>query len=410
MKQWMNSKNYLMKKYQNYNLHINMRDFTEYIYITEAWANVKNYKKELQNLMDVYKKKVASEEKKKAKGSMHWYPGRKQPEEILGKYPMQIIIDKLGYEPKTLIKHVWGPDGPKDKNVKDLCDYGKYILKQIDDEKITLDDLITWWEEYDTEILKKNWHDPAWIIKHVDGVKLWDPFRPKDTYTIDGIMKKPAAILLYLNSDAHKWKLTQEEREDLNNFYADPVNEEALRTAFKGIRKKLEKLRPSFSSAVSKWMTELMGDVTIDGTSLQSLLNAEYEDSKKSYYSGSNYRTCKGSSIVGIIYKSLTELYGIEFWKTSETDEDGYTVTTHKVSKGEDDKLEQFINDAESMEITVDDKGTVGHDSSGVHNSSFFTDYNHAFTVTISRHGKDDFVKEFPKVCVGSDYYSGGWD
>jgi hypothetical protein len=97
-----------------------MRDFTEYIYITEAWANTKNYKKELQNLMDAYKKKVESEAKKKAKGAMHWYPGRKQPEEILAKYPMQIIIDKLGYEPKTLVRQVWGPDGSKDKNVKEL--------------------------------------------------------------------------------------------------------------------------------------------------------------------------------------------------------------------------------------------------------------------------------------------------
>ena len=36
MKQWMNSKNYLTKRYQNYNSHIKIIDFAEYMYIIEA--------------------------------------------------------------------------------------------------------------------------------------------------------------------------------------------------------------------------------------------------------------------------------------------------------------------------------------------------------------------------------------
>lgn len=41
-----------------------MKSITEYIYITEAWANTKNYKHELDDLLAVYKKKKEAEEKR----------------------------------------------------------------------------------------------------------------------------------------------------------------------------------------------------------------------------------------------------------------------------------------------------------------------------------------------------------
>lgn len=63
---------------------------------------------------------------------------------------MQILIDKAGYEPKTL---GWGS---RHKEQFNLADYGNFLLKQIEDKKISTEDLIKWWEEYDTEILKKN--------------------------------------------------------------------------------------------------------------------------------------------------------------------------------------------------------------------------------------------------------------
>ena len=380
-----------------------MKSITEYIYITEAWANTKNYKRELDDLLGAYKKKKEAEEKKAAKGRLGWHPGYKYPAEVLAKYPMQILIDKAGYEPKTL---GWGSKGKEKFN---LADYGNFLLKQIEDKKISVEDLIKWWEEYDTEILKKNWHDPSWIIKQVDGDKLWDPFHPKSTHTIDNIVNNPASVLYYLKPEAKKWRLSEEERKDLNDFYSDPVNNEALGVAFKGIRKKLEKLRPTFSSAVSKWMEDIM-DITVDGDRLESLLEKEYEDGKKSYYSGSNFRTRKGTAIVSIIYKTLKDLYDIDFTSADVEDEEGNRTKTKHVVRNEDNpNLEKFTDDAPNMSVSVKDNGSVKDDTSDVWNSSFTTSYNHSFTVTVKRKGEDDYVKEFPSVCVATDYYSGGW-
>ena len=380
-----------------------MKQITEYIYLTEAWANTKNYKRELDDLLDKYKKKKEAEDKKAAKGKLGWYPSHKYPSEVLAKYPMQIIIDKMGYEPKTL---GWRSKGKEKFN---LADYGNFLLKQIEDKKISLEDLIKWWEEYDTEILKKNWHDPSWIIKQVDGDKLWDPFHPKSTHTIDNIVNNPASVLYYLKPEAKKWRLSEEERDELSNFYSDPVNNEALRVAFKGIRKKLEKLRPTFSSAVSKWMEQIM-DITINGDRLESLLEQEYEDGNKSYYSGSNFRTNKGTAIVSIIYKTLKDLYDIDFTRAVAQDDEGNWIKTKHVVNNEDSpNLEKFTDDAPNMVVSVKDNGSVKDDTSGVWNSSFITSYNHSFTVTVKRKGEDDYVKEFPSVCVATDFYSGGW-
>ena len=64
-----------------------MKTITEYIYLTEAWANTKNYKRELDDLLDKYKKKKEAEEKKAAKGKLGWRPSYKYPSEVLAKYP-----------------------------------------------------------------------------------------------------------------------------------------------------------------------------------------------------------------------------------------------------------------------------------------------------------------------------------
>jgi hypothetical protein len=379
-----------------------MKTLQEYILINEAWGNYKNYKRELEDLLDKYNKKEESNKNKRAKRG--FMGGRLvEAEEILAKYPVQILVDKLGYEPQKFKKYL--PNG-KQKEAINLFAYGSYLINLINKNEVSTEDLIKWWEEYETEILKKNWHDPNWIVKQVDGVKLWDPYNPKSMYKINRIMENPENIFQYLKSDARWYSLSREERETVRNFYADPVNHEALVTAFKGIKRKLEKLRPSFKSAVNNILKDLISEVQVGKRRLGGMLEEEYErERNRSYYSGSNYTNCEATAILGIVLKTLSEIYGFSI-------SNNYDNTYSSYGDGDNDpKFEKFIDEAPNLTITVTDNGSAETKTSGVYSSSFSTYYDHNFTVTVEHYGNKDktVTKEFKDITVGTNYYSGGW-
>ena len=379
-----------------------MKTLQEYILINEAWGNFKNYKRELEDLLDKYNKKEESNKNKRAKRG--FMGGRLvEAEEILAKYPVQILVDKLGYEPQKFKKYL--PNG-KQKEAINMYAYGSYLINLINKNEVSTEDLIKWWEEYETEILKKNWHDPNWIVKQVDGVKLWDPYNPKSMYKINRIMENPENIFQYLKSDARWYSLSREERETVRNFYADPVNHEALVTAFKGIKRKLEKLRPSFKSAVNNILKDLISEVQVGKRRLGGMLEEEYErERNRSYYSGSNYTNCEATAILGIVLKTLSEIYGFSI-------SNNYDNTYSSYGDGDNDpKFEKFIDEAPNLTITVTDNGSAETKTSGIYSSSFSTYYDHNFTVTVEHYGNKDktVTKEFKKITVGTNYYSGGW-
>ena len=379
-----------------------MKTLQEYILINEAWGNFKNYKRELEDLLDKYNKKEESNKNKRAKRG--FMGGRLvEAEEILAKYPVQILVDKLGYEPQKFKKYL--PNG-KQKEAINMYAYGSYLINLINKNEVSTEDLIKWWEEYETEILKKNWHDPNWIVKQVDGVKLWDPYNPKSMYKINRIMENPENIFQYLKSDARWYSLSREERETVRNFYADPVNHEALVTAFKGIKRKLEKLRPSFKSAVNNILKDLISEVQVGKRHLGGMLEEEYErERNRSYYSGSNYTNCEATAILGIVLKTLSEIYGFSI-------SNNYDNTYSSYGDGDNDpKFEKFIDEAPNLTITVTDNGSAETKNSGVYSSSFSTYYDHNFTVTVEHYGNKDktVTKEFKDITVGTNYYSGGW-
>lgn len=379
-----------------------MKTLQEYILINEAWGNFKNYKRELEDLLDKYNKKEESNKNKRAKRG--FMGGRLvEAEEILAKYPVQILVDKLGYEPQKFKKYL--PNG-KQKEAINMYAYGSYLINLINKNEVSTEDLIKWWEEYETEILKKNWHDPNWIVKQVDGVKLWDPYNPKSMYKINRIMENPENIFQYLKSDARWYSLSREERETVRNFYADPVNHEALVTAFKGIKRKLEKLRPSFKSAVNNILKDLISEVQVGKRHLGGMLEEEYESNRnRSYYSGSNYTNCEATAILGIVLKTLSEIYGFSI-------SNNYDNTYSSYGDGDNDpKFEKFIDEAPNLTITVTDNGSAETKTSGVYSSSFSTYYDHNFTVTVEHYGNKDktVTKEFKDITVGTNYYSGGW-
>ena len=383
-----------------------MKTLQEYILINEAWGTSKNYKKELNDLLDKYNKKDESNKKKRAKRG--FYPSGRmiEAEEILAKYPVQILVDKLGYEPQKIKRRFYNG---KEKETINSYAYGSYLINLIKTEKVSLEDLVKWWEEYETEILKKNWHDPNWIVKQVDGVKLWDPYDPKSMYKINRIVENPEYIFQYLKSDARYYSLTKDERQMLRDFYDDPVNHEALVKAFKGIKGKLEKLRPSFESAVNNILQDLISNVKVGKRYLGGMLQDEYDSNRnRSYYSGSNYTNCEATAILGIVLKTLSEIYGFSIRNNYDNTYSSYGDNDNK----NDAKFEKFVDDAPSLSITVTDNGSSDTKTSGVSNSSFSTYYDHNFTVTVEYYGHEEktITKEFKDITVGTNYYSGGWD
>ena len=279
--------------------------------VNEAWAEHKNYKRLLNDMFDAYEKRK-SKAPRKSRGGWQDDP-EWEAAKLLAKYPVQILIDKAGFTPKMIAS--WRPDGKEKLNQNH---YGKFIIQQIEDGKLTKEDLIKWWEEYDNEIAEKNWHDPKFIFKQLDVTRLWNPYYPKDDSCVQALMREPAKIGRYVAP----WHFSTKEREDFQVFLEDPANQEDLKKALKSLKGKIEKARPSFATGVANHIKSLIERCDYDDGNLEELLAKEYNSRNRTYYQGSNsIDNCEGSAVVGCILKAINELYGFEIYKTMYKDE-----------------------------------------------------------------------------------------
>ena len=149
--------------------------------VNEAWGTqpTRKFKAELEQIFADYDKSNEARKKKLAKNKpIYSGPNSSNPEAKLAKYPMQILVDKVGYTPKEIIK--WSYKKGAKEAVIDKDAYGEFILKQLEDGKFTKEDLIKWWEEYANEVNKANWHDVKFLVKQIDPTRCWSPYYPKD--------------------------------------------------------------------------------------------------------------------------------------------------------------------------------------------------------------------------------------
>ena len=374
--------------------------------VNEAWAEHKNYKRLLNDMFDAYEKRK-SKAPRKSRGGWQDDP-EWEAAKLLAKYPVQILIDKAGFTPKMIAS--WRPDGKEKLNQNH---YGKFIIQQIEDGKLTKEDLIKWWEEYDNEIAEKNWHDPKFIFKQLDVTRLWNPYYPKDDSCVQALMREPAKIGRYVAP----WHFSTKEREDFQVFLEDPANQEDLKKALKSLKGKIEKARPSFATGVANHIKSLIERCDYDDGNLEELLAKEYNSRNRTYYQGSNsIDNCEGSAVVGCILKAINELYGFEIYKTMYKDENDTwarpKIKTEVKGSPSADTLEGFLDDADHLKIEVKKHKASGKSSESgtVSNSSFHTYYNNDFEVIITKSGEEIYHKTFTNVCVGTSYYSGGWN
>ncbi len=390
-----------------------MQRLQDYIIIQEAYAPYKNYKTELQKLFDNFDKAKASIEKlKNSKNERtRWSASLKSdPAAKLAKYPFNILVEKTGIKTEDFEKFVHIGRG---KMVMDDEKYGKYILKCLEEEKFTKDDLIKWWQEYDEKIAKAQFYDPKWLVKQVDGTKLWNPYYPNDDSMIQAIIDEPARMLRYLKP--LKNRLTSEEANSLTAFVSDPVNQEAISKALKGAKNAWMKLRPTMSSAAAKHIASLIDSAEYNDGDINSLIEQEVKARDRSYYAGSNDRSCEGSAIVGIILKSLNKLYGFEIYSYPEYKKDEYD--NEEISKGislrsdvSEESLKGFLDDADYLSIEVKKLNRSESTSSGVYSSSFSTYYNYDMEVIIKKNNEVVADDTYKSVTLATSYYSGGWN
>lgn len=386
--------------------------------VNEAWGtqSTRYFKQELEKIFADYDKAEQSKQNKIAKKRPYDARPGKGPAAKLGKYPMQILIDKAGYTPKEIIK--WSYKKGEKESVIDKEAYGEFILKQIEDGKFTKDDLIKWWEEYANEVNKANWHDVKFLVKQIDPTRCWSPYYPKDDSVVTAIFNEPARLVSYLKSGNN---LTWSEKDELKEFLADPANIEDAKAALKGVKNAIMKARPTFATGVENHIKSLIEYCEYDGEkgALLQHLKGEYKSShNRTRYQGSNdFEGCYGQAVVGLILKVINQLYGFEVWHSmymDDNDDSYYADVEQKAQvKGEvsDETLEGFLDDVDSMKFIVNDKGASekNGESGTVSSSSFWTYYRHDFEVICIVHGEEVFHETFKNVTVGSSYYSGGW-
>ena len=396
--------------------------------VNEAWGTqpTRRFKAELEQIFADYDKSNEARKKKLAKNKpIYSGPHSSNPEAKLAKYPMQILIDKAGYTPKELTRIVWGRKGREEKKEFDKEAYGKFILQQLEEGKFTKEDLIKWWEEYSNNINQANWHDVKFLVKQIDPTRCWNPYYPKDDSVVIAIFETPARLVDFLKCGNN---LTYDERKELREFLADPVNQEAAKAALKGVKNAIMKARPTFATGVENHIKSLIEYCEYNGEkgAVLQYLKGEYKSSRnRSHYQGSNdFEGCYGEAIVGLILKAINQLYGFEVWHSmymDDNDDSYYADVEQKAKvKGEvsDETLEGFLDDADLLRCVVNDKGASEKDGEAgtVASSSFWTYYRHDFEVIIykrenfnDKEGKEIFHETFKNVNVGSSYYSGGW-
>ncbi|MBR6907912.1 hypothetical protein IKN40_05495 [bacterium] len=396
-------------------------------FVNEAWGTqpTRRFKAELEQIFTDYDKSNEVRKKKLEKNKPAYFRPGTEPEAKLAKYPMQILIDKAGYTPKELTKVVWGRKGREEKKEFDKEAYGKFILQQLEEGKFTKEDLIKWWEEYSNNINKANWHDVKFLVKQIDPTRCWNPYYPKDDSVVKAIFETPARLVDFLKYGNN---LTYDERKELREFLADPVNQEAAKAALKGVKNAIMKARPTFATGVENHIKSLIENCEYGDKkgSLLQMLKDEYKSShNRTRYQGSNGdEGCEGSAIVGLILKAINKLYGFEVWHSMYMDDkdDSYyaDIEQNAKVKGEvsDETLEGFLDDADLLRCVVNDKGASekNGEAGTVSSSSFWTYYRHDFEVIIykrenfkDKEGKEIFNETFKNVTVGSSYYSGGW-
>jgi len=374
--------------------------------INEAWGSTKHYKAELEKIFADYEKKKNKKPNKRI--PTPWGP---QPEEVLAKYPMQILIDKAGYKPKEIVKQVWGPKGRGEKKEFSKQDYGQFIADQITDGKLDKEEMLKWWNEYEESIATAKWHDIKFIAKQIDPVRCWNPYYPKDDSILQSFFKTPANIVWYLKNGNG---LLYSEKKELGEFLADPANQEDLQKALKGVKNSILKARPSFKTGTIENLKSIIDNCDYSGGKLQDLIEREYKDSHKSYYQGGNDRDHEASAVMGLIMKVINKIYGFEVWSSIGSDKDEYEneIISAKISglNKDDQTYEQFIDDANDLKFKIKKLGmSEKKDKGDVHSSSFINNYNYDFEVICTKKGEEIFHETITDVTVASYFFSGGW-
>ena len=364
----------------------------EYLYISlgqvstinEAWGSTKHYKAELEKIFADYEKKKNKKPNSHRRISTPWGP---RPEDVLAKYPMQILVDKAGYKPKEIVKQVWGPKGKSEKKEFDKTDYGQFIANQIVNNKLDKEEMLKWWNEYEESVSTAKWHDIKFIAKQIDPIRCWNPYYPKDDSILQSFFTNPANIVWYLKNGNG---LVYNEKKELGEFLADPANQEDLQKALKGVKNSILKARPSFKTGAINHLKSIIENCDYSGGNLQDLMEKEYKDSHKSYYQGGNDRDHEASAVLGLIMKVINKIYGFEIWTTIGSDKDEYEneIISAKINglNKEDQTYEQFIDDADDLKFKIKKLGmSEKKDKGDVHNSSFINNYNYDFEVICTK-------------------------
>lgn len=381
--------------------------------INEAWGSTKHYKAELEKIFADYEKKKSKHQKS---SRPMWAPGR-APEEVLAKYPMQILVDKAGYKPEMVLKHYVGPNTKNDKEPS-KSHYGKFIADQIADGKLDKEEMLKWWNEYEESVSTAKWHDIKFIAKQIDPARCWNPYYPKDDSILQSFFKTPANIVWYLKNGNG---LLYSEKKELGEFLADPANQEDLQKALKGVKNSILKARPSFKTGAIEHLKSIIDNCDYSGGKLQDLIEKEYKDSHKSYYQGGNDRNHEGSAVMGLIMKAINKIYGFKVWSSIGADKDEYEneiISAHISGLDKEDQTyEKFIDDAALLKFKIKKLGrSEKKDEPTVHNSSFINNYNYDFEVICykrknynDKEGEEIFHETITDVTVASYFFSGGW-
>lgn len=382
-----------------------MKELKDYIF--EAWGNFKDERGYLRDLNELITKAGKKREQRNAGKRV----GSADGSEIIAKYPMTIVVDKMGYTPKEVLKRVYSATkGGQEKKVIDLSDYGHWLWKKIENDEVTLEELAKWYKEYEDTVRKNKWLNIEELIKCIDYAKVWDIYHPKSDATVKYIISNPTKIIYYLDSSKMRYySLSKSEQEMVNNYLADPVNQESISKAMKKSEKAMLKHRPEFTVAAGEIIKSILKDVTVDGEQFDFDKYFEKKNRGRSSYSGSNFSEERGNAYYSLVIKAIEELYGVDFYYSYDNEQET-TKHYHRSHKSEEG-LDKFIEEGNSIIVEITDLGQSekGAKNGPVSNSSFVTNYRHDFKVVLRIDDNKLYDKTIKDVTVATDFYSGGW-
>jgi len=325
---------------------------------------------------------------------------------VLKKYPVAIVIDKLGYQAEN--------DGKK----VNVDKYTKFLYNKIKSNEVTGEELAKWLGEYNREVQKNNWLDITYLLKNIDYNKIWNVYNPKDDSTLNSIIEHPVEIIYCLNDTLRKRRsgLSKEELEMVKSYYSDPANQEMLQKSLNKAKSKMLKFRPSFSDAAANCVKKVLNNTTVNGKYYDFEENFAIDDKPKTRYHGeSNYSDEHCKAYYSLVIKTINGLYGFTINRNSNwKDEDNFEYKHYvkKNDKDNDDLLEKFVNDTNDLKIEIKDLGESKEpeSTSGVWSSSFSTSIKHDFNVIVKLKDEEIFNQDFKDIVVSSSFYSGGWN